>query len=106
MKTQQTLIEQYISTKSFQNHKAKVINKLDKNKRYIDDVVQDFCEYYCLRPEKKPNIRLLYNRMINKIRDEKLHTTMDMNIILEIFENFPVYDNIDNEDDNDDNYLD
>jgi len=81
MKTtqQKTLIEQYISTKSFKNHVAKCTNKYDINKRFIDDCIQDFCEYYLNRPDKRPNIRKLYNLCIDKIKAHYKYICIDIN---------------------------
>jgi hypothetical protein len=89
-----TLIEEYISTPKFQQHKQKVIWIFDKNQKYIDDVVQDFCYYYLQRPDKRPNIRKLYNLMIDKLGKEKRYVNIefddDFDNILYPLDNEPV----------------
>ena len=82
-----TIIEQYINTPSFKSHVAKVINKYDKEKRYIDDVIQDFCLYYIPRPDKQPNIRKLYNQMFTKLKKEKRYILFDINDLTNNIEN-------------------
>jgi hypothetical protein len=72
-----SLIEDYITTPSFKRHVSQVTYMFDRDKRYIDDIIQDFCYYYLCRPEKVPNIRKLYNLMISKLRYEKRYKIMD-----------------------------
>jgi hypothetical protein len=72
-----TLIEEYISTSKFKKHCSQVVFMYDKNSRYIDDVIQDFCFYYINRPDKVPNIRKLYNLMLTKLKYENRYVILD-----------------------------
>jgi hypothetical protein len=73
-----TLIEEYISTSKFKKHCSQVVYLYDRERRYIDDIIQDFCYYYLQRPEKAPNIRKLYNLMITKLKYEKRYVITDI----------------------------
>jgi len=72
-----TLLEIYISKSVFRSHVNKVIHLLDPQKKFIDDVIQDFCFYYACRPDRTPNIRKLYNLMKTKLRYEKRYVMVD-----------------------------
>lgn len=72
-----TLIEQYISKAKFRVHVKKVCARYDPHKMFIDDVVQDFCLYYLERPDKTPNIRKLYGLMLDRIKHENRHRSVD-----------------------------
>ena len=87
MTEEKTPLEQYISTPSFKNHKKKCIYLYDKQEQYIDDAIQNFCLYYLLRPEKKPNIRKLYSSVIDLIRKDKKYIYFDMNKIENMIDN-------------------
>jgi hypothetical protein len=76
---EKTILEQYIETDAFKRHVNNVIFKLDRNRKYIDDIIQDFCLYYAARPNKAPNARKLYNLMITKLKYEKRYVLFDVN---------------------------
>jgi K+/H+ antiporter YhaU regulatory subunit KhtT len=73
-----TLIEEYISTSKFKKNCSQVVYMYDRERRYIDDIIQDFCYYYLQRPDKAPNIRKLYNLMITKLKYEKRYVITDI----------------------------
>jgi hypothetical protein len=91
-KTTTSKIENYIKTSKFKNHKSNVIFKFDRNHLYIDDVIQDFCLYYLERPHKKPNIRKLYNIMIDYLRKNKKLIKFDVDELIETAETIEDYD--------------
>jgi len=74
-----TPLEIYISKPAFKHHVNKVVYLFDPHRRFIDDVIQDFCLYYLRHYDKAPNIRKLYNCMINKLKYEKRYVMVDYN---------------------------
>ena len=90
MPNAKTKIEKYMEQPAFNRHRQTVIAMYDRNKKYIDDVCQDFFIYYFLKPDKEPNIRKLYNIMLRKLGYEKRFLLFDPNELFEKMEK--IYD--------------